>query len=185
MTGVQTCALPISDFIAKGDALVPTNFLNPFNDVVSQPAFTPQGIARSLSPGLKVPLAFTLGLEPGNSFAEPFRPITRPYGENRNMFTDAIAAGLRSFPITREAMYVAPTGSIGPLGLGPHPRYNSGRNMVDNNGNPIDTNPRALGLMRLIGLPAPTPVEDADAIVEAANKQTGLMARKRRHVVYG
>ena len=173
------------DFIAEGDAYVPTSFLNPFNDVVGNPAFTPQGITRALSPGLKIPLAGAFGVEPGNSFAQPLRPITRPYGEERNWFGDTLAAGLRTFPISRELQYQAPTGTIGGLSFGPHPRYSSGRNMVDSNGDPIDTNPRSVSALRLLGLPVPTQASDAEAIQESARARARVRSKKRKKVVLG
>ena len=174
----------VPDVFGEGDQMLPTSFLNPFNDVVNTPAWTPQGITRSLSPGVKIPMAGMFGIEPGRTFDEPFRKISRPYGQERNPLTDMLAAGLRTFPITREAMAVAPTGSIGPFGLGPHPRYNSGQNMVDGNGNPIDTNPRALSPLRLLGIPTPTSVSDAEAIqASLVNGPQG--ARKKKRVILG
>lgn len=170
--------------VGEGDAYLPTSFINPFNDVVNNPAWTPQGAISALSPGIKVPMASVFGLEPGKSFQQPFRPITRPYGEARNPFTDGLSATIRTFPVSREALNLAPTGSIGPLGLGPHPRYSSGRNMVDAAGNPIDTSSRGLIPLRLLGVPVPTSVEDVKNINSAANKKATHEANKAKKVVY-
>ena len=170
--------------VGEGDAYLPTSFINPFNDVVNNPAWTPQGAISALSPGIKVPMASVFGLEPGKSFQQPFRPISRPYGEARNPFTDGLSATIRTFPVSREALNLAPTGSIGPLGLGPHPRYSSGRNMVDAAGNPIDTSSRGLIPLRLLGVPVPTSVEDVKNINSAANKKATHEANKAKKVVY-
>jgi hypothetical protein len=175
----------VPDIFGEGDQLLPLSFLNPFNDVVNTPAWTPQGVTRSLSPGVKLPLAGVFGVEPGRTFNEPFRQITRPYGEERNPLRDTLAAGLRTFPITREAINLAPTGSFGGLGFGPHPRYNSGRNMVDRNGNPIDESPRALSPLRLLGIPVPTSTDDAEAIQKAADGRASLLGRQRKKVRLG
>ena len=174
------------DQIAQGDTLLPTQFLNPFNDVLSNPGFTPQGMMRSLSPGIKIPMAGLFGVEPGTSFAQPVRAITRPYGETRNPLTDTIAAGLRTFPITKEAQNLLPTSwSFGGIGLGPHPRYTSGRNMVNADGTPIDTTSRTQTPLRLIGLPVPTPVSDAQAIQKAHAKASKVRGQKKKKVKLG
>jgi len=184
----------VPDFLGKGDQLLPTQFINPFNDVVNTPAWTPQGVTRSLSPGIKIPMAGIFGYEPGRTFNEPIRKISRPYGESRNPLTDMLAAGLRTFPITREAQNLAPTGNLGDLtgwsaldtiGLGPVPRYTSGRNMVDKNGDPIDSTPRSLIPLRLMGIPVPTSADDADDIQRSAAGRAGIEKAKKKKVVLG
>lgn len=189
--GIPDNLLP--DFIAKGDALMPLNFLNPFNDALNNPAYTPSGIARSLSPGIKIPLAGIFGLEanPGDN-ATPFRPITRPYGDTRNPLRDAIYTGLQTFPVTREAINLAPQFDLAGIDLGPVVRYHSGRKMVDKYGNPIgpyaNINPlaaRATIPLRLAGVPLPTSVADAQAISRSAAKARVVRRRRKRKVRLG
>lgn len=183
----------VPDFIAKGDVLLPTNFLNPFNDALNNPAFTPSGIARSLSPGLKIPMAGIFGLEanPGDN-ATPFRMITRPYGETRNPLRDAIYTGLQSFPVTREAINLAPQMDVAGIDLGPVVRYHSGRRMLDSSGRPLgpyaNMNPilaRATVPLRLAGIPLPTSLSDAQAITKSRTKAATVRRRKRRKVKLG
>lgn len=183
----------VPDFIAKGDALLPTNFMNPFNDALNNPAYTPSGIARSLSPGIRIPMAGIFGLEanPGDN-ATPFRMITRPYGETRNPLRDAVYTGLQSFPATREAMNLAPQVDVAGIDLGPVVRYHSGRKMVDAYGNPIgpyaNMGPlaaRATIPLRLAGIPLPTSAADAQAIVRSRQKAATVRRRKRKKVRLG
>ena len=84
---------------------------------------------------------------------------------------DALYAGLQTFPLTREAINVAPTSQVGFLGTGPHPRYHSGANMVDATGNPIATNSRWWSAAKLAGLPVPTSQSDASSMASASKKR--------------
>lgn len=170
----------------EGDQLLPTQYLNPFNDVSNNPGYTPSGLMRSLSPGLKIPMATFLGIEPNpGDQLNPIRQITRPFGEDRNALTDGLQSVISTFPILREAQTVAPTGNIGGIGLGPHPRYHSGRNMVDKWDNPIDTSSRWLVPLRLGGIPLPYGASDAEQIQAVARKREESKRRKKKEVNKG
>jgi hypothetical protein len=182
------------DFLVEGDALVNLNFLNPVADSIATPVGLPSNLAAATSPALKVLAAGTLGID----LSKGGRQITRPYGMDRNPFTDALYQGLSSFPVTREAMNVSgvklgpvqvgPDGrDVANIGLGPHPRYRSGNLIVDDNGNPIDTSSRWLSVLGLTGIPKPISVEDAQSMAPglqrsaaSPSERSGRTRRTRR-----
>jgi hypothetical protein len=151
--------------IAIGDKLIPTNFINPLNDVAGGSIYTPTGALRSMSPGIKM-IAATFGKDFNRGAADITRPfdgkgldeLGRAGGIRMNLPIPGMGASafaynvLRQFPQTRELMNVLPTGQVGRLGLGPHPRYGTGELMIDNRGRPIDTDSRIQSLYGLIGL---------------------------------
>ena len=165
--------------IEVGGILIPTNYINPLNDVAGGGMFTDP--LKSMSPGIKVPVALFTGADLNKGGLQ----VTRPYGTgNFNRDTgapvdtplitrplEALYYAARMLPIPRVAMDVAPTGEIGPIGFGPHPRYGQGTLMVNSRGEPIDTNSRWAKAAGLIGLPVPTTVEDAEAIMASGARR--------------
>lgn len=171
--------------------LIPTNYINPLNDVASGGMFSDP--FKSMSPAIKMGVALTTGADLSKGLLQ----VTRPYGtgnfnpdtgapENTPLITrplEALYYGARMLPIPRVAMDVAPTGEIGPIGFGPHPRYGQGTLMVNSRGEPIDTNSRLAKLGGLIGLPMPTTLEDAEAIMASGQrrkKRTGQASNQIR-----
>lgn len=180
----------LPDFIfGEGDGAVPLQFLMPFNDVANNPAFTPAGLARSLSPGIKIPMAGLFGIEPApNDQFNPLQKVTRPYGEQRGiggMFTDALQSGISSFPLARAAQNVLPTGTVGGISFGYHPRYHSGRMMVDSQGRPIDSTSRAVIPLDVFGIPKATPMSDIQAMQAAALKRNKVKKKKQKRITFG
>jgi hypothetical protein len=185
--------------VQVGGALVPMNFLNPFNDVVGGNLF--QNPLKSTAPAIKI----GVGALTGADLNRGTLPFTRPYGTGDvnpdtgapvntplfNPFTGDFRPGefgyqiLKQLPLGRTIMDVAPTGELAGVGLGPHPRYGQGTMMVDANGNPIDDNGRLRALGGLIGLPMPTSMEDAQNILTAGNRRKGVEAKKRKNVRIG
>jgi hypothetical protein len=180
----------LPDFIfGKGDGAVPLQFLMPFNDVVNNPPFTPAGLARSLSPGIKIPMAGLFGIEPApNDQFNPLQKVTRPYGEQRGlqgMFTDALQSGISSFPLARATQNLLPTGTIGGISTGYHPRYHSGRMMVDAQGNPIDSSSRWMIPLDVFGIPKATPLSDVKAMEAVFLKRNKVEKKKKKKINFG
>lgn len=178
--------------IPFGDQLLPTNFLNPFNDVGGGNIYTPEGALRAMSPGIKLAAAAGLGADLNNGGTQ----FTRPYGSGnvdalgRDTFTPMFGnpgelayQGLRQIPFTREMMNLLPTAEVGGVGLGPHPRYGNGAMMVDRYGHPIDSNTRWKNAGGLISLPWPTDQADVAQLQGAEAKRRRLRAQRAAKVV--
>jgi len=175
--------------IPAGDWLVPTNFINPFNDVGGGSIYTPGGAIKALSPGLRLPL-YGLGLDPSKGLS----PVSRRYdgqgldemGREQSLRPDLstlLYQTIRTFPLGRAALDIAPTDEIAGIGLGPHPRYQSGELMVNRRGLPIDTKSRWRSAAGLVGLPLPTPQAEVDQQLAAAAKRRAEARRRARHTV--
>lgn len=197
--------------IPVGDTLIPTNFVSPFNDIAGGSLLSPAGAARSLSPALKALSVGVLNRDPNRNMERVTRPfdglgldsLGREGGMRLNIplpGVDSIlgipndpSAGaytvLRQFPQTRELMNVLPTGEVGRLGLGPHPRYGTGEFMVDRRGNPIDTDSRVQSLFGLLGLrgSGDTPLlgstEDNTEIIATRDRRRAEAARRASNTV--
>ena len=175
--------------IPVGGQLIPTNFLNPFNDVGGGSIYTPGGAVRALSPGIRLG-AFAFGLDPSRGLS----PTTRRYDagnldelaqENALRFDPSglLYQTIKTFPLGRVALDVLPTGEIGGIGLGPHPRYHSGQLMVTRSGKPIDSSSRLRALAPLFGIPLPTPQSQVDPIMAAAAKRRAAALRRAENTV--
>jgi hypothetical protein len=145
--------------IVAGDTLIPTNFVNPMNDVGGGSMFTPAGALRSMSPVIKVAAA-AVGKDANRGLADITRPfdgggldaLGRAGGFRFAGPTELAYQIVRQVPQGRALLNVLPTGEIGNVGVGPHPRFGSGEFMVDRAGNLRDTSSRWQELWRLIGL---------------------------------
>lgn len=159
--------------IPVGDTLIPTNFINPYNDISGGSLLSPAGAVRSMSPALK---ALSVGLfnrDPNRNMEQLSRPydgrgldsLGREGGMRLNLpvpLTSILgvpndpSAGLytmlRQVPQTRELLNVLPEGEVGGIGLGPSPRYGSGEFIVDRGGDVIDRTPRIQSLFGLLGM---------------------------------
>jgi hypothetical protein len=148
--------------IFVGDYMIPTNWMNPYNDALGGNLYTPTGAARSLSPAFKVALS-GIGVDAnkgltgdltrrydGTNLDDYGRPTASPsFGQ---AIPSMLYTALRQVPVTREAMNLLPTAEIGGIGLGPHARYGSGELIVNNYGQPWQNNPRIQSLYGLVGL---------------------------------
>lgn len=175
--------------IPAGGQLIPTNFLNPFNDVAGGSIYTPHGAIRAMSPGLRMG-AYALGLDPSKGLAMTSQrydggSLDELGRETPNMLDPStlLYQAIRTVPLGRAALDIAPTAEIGGIGLGPHPRYGSGELMVNRSGKPIDSNPRWRSAAGVIGLPLPTAQSEVEPILAAAAKRRQLAARRAANVV--
>lgn len=164
-----------------GGQLVPTNFINPFNDVGGgDPIYTPQGALKSMSPGIKLGISAVTGLDANKGLA----PISQRGGSLQRGLTPfyglrhpaALAyQAAQSFPPARVGISIAPEVNVAGVELGPHPRYGNGQMIrvgSKASGAPIDTTSRLKSAAGLIGLPAPTSKEDAANMVAGAPKSS-------------
>jgi hypothetical protein len=183
--------------IAVGDTLIPTNFINPFNDVGGGSIFTPTGAARAMSPGIKLGAA-AVGKDMNRGFAD----ITRAYdgqglddlgraGGFRMLSPGELSyQAIRMLPQGRAALNALPQGRIGRVGTGPHPRYGSGEFMVDIRRNPIDTESRWQSLFGLVGLqgmggdaPLLGSLSENEDILAAARRRRREAARRAANTI--
>lgn len=198
-------------------SLLPLQGLNPFNDVGGgDPAFTPVGALKASSPLIKWGGAALLGADLNRGGLQLSRPFgtgdTDSLGRSGNTPLWRRPAELafqvaNTFPLTRTALNVAPTGILGKgpgfiqkiedktglssIGTGPNARYGSGRMMVDKNGRPLFPAEPILGSRRLrplagiVGLPVPTDKSEAVKQQTAATKRRALTKAKRKKVKLG
>lgn len=187
--------------IMVGDYMIPTNWMNPYNDALGGSLYSPTGVARSLSPAFKVAAA-GLGVDTNKGLTGD---LTRRYdGTNLDQYgrpTGALSLGqalpamaytaLRQLPLSRELMNVLPTAEIGGIGIGPHARYGSGQLIVNRQGQPWQSTPRVQSLYGLLGLKAlpgykgPLPLvgrrSDLDPIIETRDKRIKAAERRARN----
>lgn len=159
--------------IPVGDTLIPTNFINPYNDISGGSLLSPAGAARSMSPALKTLSVMLFNRDPNRNMEQLSRPydglgldsLGREGGMRLNLpvpLTSILgvpndpSAGLytmlRQIPQTRELLNALPEGEVGGIGLGPSPRYGSGEFIVDRGGDVIDRSPRIQSLFGLLGM---------------------------------
>lgn len=183
--------------IVVGNKLIPTNFINPMNDVGGGSMFTPTGMLRSMSPAIKYGFAVA-GKDANRGLAD----ITRPYdgrgldelgrdgGLRLPSLSELAYHAIRQIPQGRGLLNALPTGEIGNVGLGPHPRFGSGEFMVDRAGNPRDTDSRWQALYGLAGLagtgtdaPLLGTLDDNADILAARDRRRRDAERRARNTV--
>lgn len=149
------------------------NFLNPINDVGTGNLLSPDAAARQLSPVYKIGVAALLNRDANRNF----NVISHAPGTSPNRLVSALYQGLKTSPLTRSALDLAPTGSVGSIGLGPHKRYGSGQIIRNpDTGRPSTTTSRWRAA--LIGAPLPTPSSDV-AGAQAAGSGTKALTLRR------
>lgn len=183
--------------LIMGNTLIPTNFINPFNDVAGGSIYTPTGAVRSMSPALKLGFA-AVGKDANRGFAD----ITRSYdgggldelgraGGFRLLSPAELAyQAVRQLPQGRSFLNVLPTGEVANVGLGPHPRYGTGEFMVDKAGRPIDTDSRWQSLYGLLGMggtgeyPLLGSLSDNADIIAARDRRRAEAARRAANAIH-
>lgn len=183
--------------IPVGDKIIPTNFVNPFNDIGDGSIYTPTGAARALSPALKLGAA-AVGKDANRGFADITRPydgegldaLGRPGGFRLLSPTELAYQAIKQTPQGRGLLNVLPTSSVGDIGLGPHPRYGNGDFIVNRSGNPIDTTSRWQPLFGLAGiggtddaLPLVSDRADIKPIIDAKNAREREASRRARNTI--
>jgi hypothetical protein len=183
--------------LAFGSKIMPTNFINPFNDIAGGSIYTPGGALKATSPALKM-LALGVGRDPNNELA----PVTRPY-DGKGLGPTGKDGGfrpltpaefgynaLRQFAPGRALFNVLPTNEIAGVGLGPHPRYGSGALIVDKRGRPIDQSSRWQSLYGLVSaggtdgaIPFITDREDIEPILAARAKRLEEAQRRASNTI--
>ena len=183
--------------IPVGDKIIPTNFVNPFNDIGDGSIYTPTGAARALSPALKFAAA-AVGKDANRGFADITRPydgggldaLGRPGGFRLLSPTELAYQAIKQTPQGRGLLNVLPTSSVGDIGLGPHPRYGNGDFIVNRSGRPIDTTSRWQPLFGLAGiggtddaLPLVSDRADIKPIIDAKNAREREARRRARNTI--
>jgi hypothetical protein len=183
--------------LSIGNKIMPTNFINPFNDIAGGSIYTPGGALKATSPALKM-LALGVGRDPNNELAS----VTRPY-DGKGLGPTGKDGGfrpltpaefgynaLRQFAPGRALFNVLPTNEIAGVGLGPHPRYGSGALIVDKRGRPIDQSSRWQSLYGLVSaggtdgaIPFITDREDIEPILAARAKRLEEAQRRASNTI--
>ena len=186
-----------------GGWVIPTNYLNPLNDVSGGSILTDPG--RSMSPLLKLG---ALGVF-GTDLSHRGMQLTRPFGTGgydqatgKATATPLLMPGsfhplelaynaLNMVPLGRAAINLAPTvqlpfGGDAPIGLGPHrARYGNGTLMVDKSGTPISDDSRLQILGNAFGIRTGGSLSTAQTILAGGGKARGLTAKKAKKVRIG
>jgi hypothetical protein len=138
--------------------------LNPANDVGTGSFASPEAALRQLSPVWKLASVGLFNRDANNGL----NTVTHAPGTSPSRVASMAYQGLKTLPLTRAALDLAPTGQpFGRegIGFGPHKRYGSGQTIVNpDTGQPSTTNPRWRSA--LVGLPLPTPL---DQVQQASN----------------